>query len=99
MPGNRRSAMIDDVTPSVGPQLSGRVSDLQARVREHCLGRTTPEGLAAELRGTGILAEVDESAPGGAPLVRVDDGDLGLLFDPADGALRIVDVRRPISLD
>ena len=91
--------MIDDVTPSAGPQLSGRVSDIQARVREHCIGRTTPEALAAELRSGGLEAAVDPTAPGDGPLVRVDDGDIALLFDPADGALRIVDVRRPISLD
>jgi hypothetical protein len=91
--------MIDDVTPSTGPQLSGRVFDLQARVREHCLGRKSPEGLAAGLRGIGLDASVDTSAPGGVPLVRVVDGDLSLLFDPVDGALRILDVRRPISLD
>ena len=91
--------MIDDVTPRTGPQLSGKVFDLQARVREHCLGRKSPEGLAAGLRAIGLDADVDTSAPGGVPLVRVVDGDVSLLFDPVDGALRILDVRRPISLD
>jgi hypothetical protein len=86
--------MLDDAASSTGLRLSGRVSDLQARVREHCLGRTTPESLAAALRDTGLTAVVDTSAPGGVPLVRVDDGEIALLFDAADGALRIVDVRR-----
>ena len=89
--------MPDDVaqTPARAfPQLTGRVSDVQARVREHTASRLTPEALAAALRSDGLESGIDDSAPGGRRLVRVDDGDVALLFDPADGALVIVDVRR-----
>ena len=89
--------MLDDVTqsPVAFPRLTGRVSDLQARVREHTATRLTPEGLAEALRSDGLEAALDASGPGGRVLVRVDDNDVSLLFDAADGALAIVDVRRP----
>ncbi len=76
------------------PRLTGRVSDLQARVLEHTAHRLTPDELVAALRRDGLDAHVDSSAPGGETLVRVLDDDVSLLFDAATGALAIVDVRR-----
>lgn len=96
--GKRTGTVLDDIahSPSTSfPRLTGRVSDLQSRVVEHTALRLSPEGLADALRSDGLDAVLDRTAPGGECLVRVRDGDLSLLFDPADGALRIVDVRRP----
>jgi hypothetical protein len=88
--------MLDDVTRTTRafPAMRGRVADLQAKVREHTTRRLTPEELASALREDGLDARVDGTAPGGRELVRVDDGDVGLLFDADDGSLTIVDVRR-----
>jgi hypothetical protein len=88
--------MLDDVTRTTRafPALRGRVADLQAKVCEHTARRLTPDELARALREDGLDARVDRSAPGGRDLVRVDDGDVDLLFEPADGSLAIVDVRR-----
>jgi hypothetical protein len=88
--------MLDDVTRTTRafPPLRGRVADLQAKVREHTTRRLTPEELARALREDGVGARVDRSAPGGRELVRVEDGDVAMLFDPADGSLAVVDVRR-----
>ena len=76
------------------PRLTGRVSDLQARVLEHTAHRLTPDELAAALRRDGLDAHTDDSSPGDETLVRVLDDDVSLLFDAATGALAIVDVRR-----
>ena len=76
------------------PRLTGRVSDLQARVLEHTAHRVTPAELVAALRSDGLDAELDTTAPGGETLVRVLDDDVSLMFDAATGALAIVDVRR-----
>ena len=88
--------MLDDVTRTTRafPALRGRVADLQAKVREHTTRRLTPDELARALREDGLDARVDGSVPGGRELVRVVDEDVDLLFDPADGSLVIVDVRR-----
>jgi hypothetical protein len=88
--------MLDDVTRTTRafPALQGRVADLQAQVREHTARRLAPAELVLALREDGLDALVDGSAPGGRELVRVDDGDVHLLFDPSDGSLVIVDVRR-----
>jgi hypothetical protein len=87
--------MPDGTTRSRTPQLAGRVSDLQARVREHTTAQASPEGLVAALRSDGLDADIDTTGPGGRPLVRIRDADIALLFDAADGSLAIVDVRRP----
>ena len=89
--------MIDDQTShlSAYPQLSGRVGDVQSRVREHTAhGGSTPEELAAALRSAGLRADVVTDGPGGRPLVRVDEQDIALHFAAEDGALVVVDVRR-----
>jgi hypothetical protein len=75
--------------------LTGRVADLQALVREHAEGRPTPQALADSLRRAGLDARADDAEPGGRRLVRVADGDLTLFFEPADGGLSVIDVRRP----
>ena len=79
------------------PRLTGRVSDLQARVLEHTAHRLTPEQLVEALRSDGLDAQTDTSSPGAETLVRVLDDDVSLLFDAATGALAIVDVRRRVT--
>ena len=89
--------MIDDQASHLHtyPQLSGRVGDIQSRVREHTArGGSTPDDLAAALRSAGLTAVVDTTGPAGRPLVRVDDEDIALHFAAEDGALVVVDVRR-----
>lgn len=85
---------IAQSTTRTFPKLSRRVSDVQARVREHTTRSLEPEELVRALCDAGLEAALDSSSPDGRCLVRVQDGDMALLFDPTDGSLVIVDVRR-----